>query len=618
MITIASMRVENFLSFGKADFSFDRAGLVLVEGDNRDDPSASSNGSGKSALIDALVWCLFGTTLRGYEKDEVVHRKAKVGAGCLVEVTIGGHNQSWTISRARRHPKLKNSLTVTSDNLGDDMSGASATETQEMIDKLLGCTRSAFLSSVVFGQDRAYRFGSLTDGEQKKILDEVLGVERFALACGVARQQASGAQAKLGAARIALEMAEAAEHEADADVASLREKDAGFAKDRLQRLAAERDGLAKAADWIAKNKKTATNIEAFKIVVDEHLGHLAAREKKVEKGIEICTTVRVTKAERKAKLEEVEADLRKRQKLPLKCPACRQPVTRKVGTEAVASLSEQVTKLKADLCSAIRAEARADSALSEDKLVLKELREEMATAQKELNEAVGAEANAKAWRQRAKDHENRLALIERETSPYAELAEKAEARRLRHRKDAEARAVEARLAGRELELAKFWVEAFGARGLRSLLIDSSLPLLNEEAARVSRAVTGGTISVEFSATSEQKSGKVVDRFEVRVDNRHGAGDYRGNSAGERAKVDLCVGLAIQRLVASRSTASFNLCFFDEAFDHLDSAAHERVIEVLSEIDKESVFVVSHNEDLRAFFPNVLTIKKEGGFSSVEQ
>ena len=116
--------------------------------------------------------------------------------------------------------------------------------------------------------------------------------------------------------------------------------------------------------------------------------------------------------------------------------------------------------------------------------------------------------------------------------------------------------------------------------------------------------------------SELKSGKTVDRFEVRVDNKHGAASYLGNSAGEKAKVDLCVGLALQKLVMSRSSASFNLCFFDEVFDHLDEAAHERVVDVLAEIDKESVFVVSHNEDLRAWFPATWVISKKNGFSTV--
>jgi DNA repair exonuclease SbcCD ATPase subunit len=197
------------------------------------------------------------------------------------------------------------------------------------------------------------------------------------------------------------------------------------------------------------------------------------------------------------------------------------------------------------------------------------------------------------------------------------MIKKVEAKREKHRKEAALLQEQLTNEEKRVRLSDFWVKAFGAKGLRSLLIDSSLPLLNEEAARISRTITGGAISIEFSATSELKSGKTVDRFEVKVDNKHGAGTYQGNSAGERAKIDLCVGLSLQHLVASRSSASFNLMFLDEAFDCLDSAAHERVVEMLSEIDKDSIYVVSHNEDLQAWFPHTLTITKKNGFSTVE-
>ena len=167
------MLVENFLSFSKASFDFCDQGLVLVEGENKDDASAKSNGSGKSAMIDALVWCLFGTTLRGYQNDDVVNRR--VGDDCLVTVTLERDEETIVVARARRHSKLKNSLRVS--DAHEDRSGPSNAETQELVEEILGCSMRTFLSSVVFGQDSAYRFSSLTDKEQKEILDTRAGPE---------------------------------------------------------------------------------------------------------------------------------------------------------------------------------------------------------------------------------------------------------------------------------------------------------------------------------------------------------------------------------------------------------------------------------------------------------
>lgn len=612
------MRVENFLSFGEADFDFDRAGLVLVEGDNRDDDSARSNGSGKSAMIDALVWCLFGTTLRGYDKDEVVNRR--VGAGCLVRVALDDGGRRWEVVRGRRHPKQKNALTLLELEAGGgagavDKSGASSQETQERVCGLLGCSASSFLSSVVFGQDRAYRFGSLTDAEQKRILDEVLGVERFAEACAAARDRERALSAEAEAARRDMDRAGDLANEAEADAVDLEAKNVDFAETQRRKGAELRARLQETKDELGKTRKF-PNREALKATADAALAALAAAEGRYDELVTAHANA-VAHKDSSARLEaQARAGIAQAKKASGPCPTCLQDVPGKARARLVAQAGDLHDRCARQLRAAEARRAKAGAALAKAKEEIREARRAVAAAQEATNGAASLEAGLAALKRRRDELEARIAELEAEESPYGALAAKARARCARLRE--ECGQAGARLNEAELRraAAKFWVDAFGARGLRSLLIDSSLPLLNEEAARVSAAVTGGAIAIEFSATSEQKSGKVVDRFEVRVDNRHGAGDYRGNSAGERAKIDLCVGLALQRLVASRSAAAFNLCFFDEAFDHLDAEAHERVVEVLSAIRKDSVFVISHNEDLRAFFPATLTIRKRGGLSTV--
>lgn len=607
------MLVQNFLSFGKASFDFRSAGLTFVEGENLDDDSANSNGSGKSAMIDALVWCLFGITLRGYENDEVVHRK--VGEDCLVQVHLEIEDELYTISRARRHSKLKNTLRVTHDNLGEDMSGPSNTETQLVVEKLLGCSRRTFMSSVVFGQDRGYRFSSLTDKEQKEILDEVLGVERFAQACSSARSKVTSIGIAVDNIRRDHERAEELRDQAAEEVDGLREKDASFETDRKGKLKEQREKLTKAKEWIKKN--ATDNTDKLKDAVEKALTKVTAAEKEVASHNKKATEAKVARASIKPKVEELRASVKKHESLAGDCPTCGQHVD-EVQHERV------IVDLKKKLASAAKAYEKADeltseveSALDDAQRKCTDARGSALSAQKILNEAVAETANAISWKRRVKDHEDRIAELEKEDNPYSALAERVEVKRKKYIKEAELLTMQLGAEEARLKLAEFWVQAFGAKGLRSLLLDSSLPLLNEEAMRISRAVTGGAIKVEFSATSDLKSGKTVDKFEVRVDNKYGAATYLGNSAGERAKADLCVGLALQRLVASRSSASFNVCFFDEVFDHLDGAAHERVVDVLSEIDKESVFVVSHNDDLKAWFPAALRIVKKKGFSRVE-
>lgn len=604
MPQLGKMHVENFLSFGEADFDFGSAGFVLVEG---------LNGSGKSGMVDALLWCLYGKTLRGYEHDEVVHRR-RVDKGCVVTLDFESGGSMFRVGRARRHPKLRNSLWLSCD--GADVSAVSEKETQAAIERVVGCSHKTFLSSVVFGQDRAYRFSSLGDAEQKKILDEVLGVERFAVACAAARKQTTGLQAELASAQRSFERAETARDEAEAEAVDLQVKHVDFEDAQRKKVEVEREKLRAAKDWLNKTRKVA-NVDALKAVADGALEALAAAEKRLEKWIGTDAEARSAVTGSKAKLDEVSNVVAQRRKASSTCPTCRQKVDAKNAALIDETGRGRLAELKKEHASWAKIAEEAATTLAVCRREVKDARAAITEAQRNLNEGVGAEANAAAWRRRRVDHEERIAELGREVSPYAELADKA--RRRCERYTAEADGLDSQITGlaAQLKHAEFWVKSFGASGLRSLLIDTSLPLLNEEAARVSRVLTGGAISIEFSATSEQKSGKLVDRFEVRVDNKHGAGDYAGNSSGERAKVDLCVGLALQRLVASRSAASFNLAIFDEVFDHLDVAAHEPVIEVLSELDKDSVFVISHDDDLKAWFPATMRMVKRGDFSAVE-
>lgn len=610
---IKSMVVENFLSFGKAEFDFEDAGLVLVEGENLDDRSARSNGSGKSAMIDALVWCLFGTTLRGYENDEVVNRK--VGDGCSVMVVIEDDRGSeYGVHRARKHPRWKNALTLSTQ--GADVSGANNTETQELVEKVLGCSKRTFLSSVVFGQDRAYRFSQLTDKEQKEILDEVLGMERFSAACAAARVRLSEVTAAVVGIQRDFERAEAARDQAADEAAELREKDDSFETERTDKLDAEREKLRRAKESLKKLSKVNTADTSLKLA--SHRDEVTGCEKLVAKATQAEADAKIAVGTSKGKLADLQGHEKRHEKLTGECPTCLQTIERKHHAKVLGQVKKAIEKVELTHAELEKTAATMTRELEAAKKRLREARAELLVAEKAHNEAVGAEADAKAWKTRVSEHEKRIAELTEQENPYAAMIKKVEAKRDKHSK--EAALLQEQLTNEEtrVKLVDFWVKAFGAKGLRSLLIDSSLPLLNEEAARISRSITGGAITIEFSALSELKSGKTVDRFEVKVDNKHGAGSYIGNSAGERAKVDLCVGLALQRLVASRSSASFNLCFFDEVFDHLDSAAHERVVDVLSEIDKDSVFVVSHDEDLKAWFPSSLRIVKRGGLSSVEE
>ncbi|NIR17999.1 MAG: AAA family ATPase, partial [Desulfobacterales bacterium] len=96
------LKAENFLSLGDVKLKLANRGVVLIMGENRDASGASSNGAGKSAIWDAMVWGLFGKTLRGITGDDVVNLKAK--KNCKVRLSLKDDaGQDVKIIRYRKH-----------------------------------------------------------------------------------------------------------------------------------------------------------------------------------------------------------------------------------------------------------------------------------------------------------------------------------------------------------------------------------------------------------------------------------------------------------------------------------------------------------------------------------
>src|SRR3990167_719900 len=101
-----TLTVENFLSFRKPQtVPLADQGLVLVRGDNRVSGAASSNGSGKTAIFDALCFALFGLTTRGLKADDVACRFTEGTCSVLLTYDVDGRRHS--LCRKRRPAALE-------------------------------------------------------------------------------------------------------------------------------------------------------------------------------------------------------------------------------------------------------------------------------------------------------------------------------------------------------------------------------------------------------------------------------------------------------------------------------------------------------------------------------
>jgi DNA repair exonuclease SbcCD ATPase subunit len=169
------------------------------------------------------------------------------------------------------------------------------------------------------------------------------------------------------------------------------------------------------------------------------------------------------------------------------------------------------------------------------------------------------------------------------------------------------------------ETLDFWVEGFGNKGIKSFILETSFPYLNERANFYSSFLTGGSVLITISPTVTAKTtGNVKEKIVITAENSYGANVYSGQSDGERRRIDLCILLALKDLIALRAKRSFSLMVLDEIGDSLDTSGLERMVSVFREISKDkAIYVISHNEQLKQFFDQTLLIVKSGGESVLQ-
>tara|TARA_R110000824_G_scaffold76840_2_gene194626 strand:+ start:927 stop:2498 length:1572 start_codon:yes stop_codon:yes gene_type:complete len=155
---------KNFYSYryGKVDFSKYK-GIVRIEGVNKD--SGGSNGSGKSVFFEAVVYGLFGKSIRKSTEDAMINSVA--GKKCCVEIEV----DNMLIHRCRK----PSSLHVWVD--GEEVTSSHANKTQGVIEEHLGIDYKTFMAATVFGQHSSTDFLESSADDKRKIINAFLNLD---------------------------------------------------------------------------------------------------------------------------------------------------------------------------------------------------------------------------------------------------------------------------------------------------------------------------------------------------------------------------------------------------------------------------------------------------------
>lgn len=605
-------------------------GLTLILGRNEDAPRAASNGAGKSLLLDALAWGLWGKTVRGVNHDAVVNDST--GENCLVTVEATEGDDSYVFIRTRKATEGKpNRLEVYRN--GEDLAKESIAETQVLVDSLLGYSFDVFCAAM---PGAGMNITELTDKQIKELLERVLMTDILGSAHKTATTDLKGVRASLqdvegrilviSTTTAGLNRQHAGALEAEAKFEESRTIEVKSLKEKIEAVEA---ALAKAVLVVEEGDKAVERVQTLSghiSKLNRELAGLWNQEGtiKAEYGKK-RSGVAQARHTLKSKQEDIRGTIKRLDKLSgCECPECLQVVSEEQTLHIIEMLKEKVLSIDKELKDlSINEIALADQeagALGPVETAIRTMLDLSKRAELEmvgLREKVGvAEQERVKVAVQTSTRASLVSTLEKvktQKSPFQESLKDIEAQ-VEDVQVQESLAIgEKESLEEEAGRLQFWVDAFSQKGIRSYMLESVVPMLNASAEKYCQILTDGEMSVEFIARSDN------EKFEVKVTHKHGGSSYRASSKGEQARANLVASFAIGDLAASRSHKPLSLRFLDEPFESVDEAGIEAIVQLLNEQSSEfdTVFVVTHQQSLQQMFNKSITAVKRNGETTLE-
>jgi len=183
MFKLKNLTVKNFMSVGNQTqaVGFDKENLTLVLGSNQDlggDDTGSRNGTGKTTIVNALSYSLYGQALTNIKKENLINKTN--GKNMLVTVEFEKNNNRYRIERGRKPNVLKlyvNDNQLKTEESEDDSQGDSR-ETQKAIEQMLEMSHTMFKHLVALNT-YTEPFLSMRAADQREVIEQLLGITQL-------------------------------------------------------------------------------------------------------------------------------------------------------------------------------------------------------------------------------------------------------------------------------------------------------------------------------------------------------------------------------------------------------------------------------------------------------
>lgn len=582
-IKIKNVSIKNFLSFGNQTqaVNLESNQLTLILGENLDlggDSSGSRNGVGKSGMLNAVSYALYGQALTNIKKDNLINKINN--KNMLVTLEFEKNNIIYRIERGRKPNLLKlyvNDQEQKTEEDEDDSQGDSR-ETQKSIEEILEMSHTMF-KHLVSLNTYTEPFLSMKAADQREVIEQLLGITLLSKKAEALKIQVKETKDLIQAEQIKIEAIKSANENIQKSIRSLELKSSAWESKKQEDIISFEKAIKSlnrvdidqelqlhkdVKVWNEKDSKLKELIR-HKAMVESALGQAEKTSKKYQKEIE--------------KLKNN------------KCPTCDQ----KINNHSHEQMIQVATKH-----------------LNESTEYFEKTQQELLEIEKNITNIGTLSKKPSTFYEtelEASDHKNNLTQLEKsllirieEKNPYDEQIEELKTGAIQEISWQNIN---------DLSLLKdhqeFLIKLLTNKDsfIRKRIIDQNLSYLNNRLSHYidklglpHRVIFQNDLSVEITQLGQDL-------------------DPGNLSRGETTRLILALSCSF-RDIWEHLYHSINILFIDELLDNgLDSAGVENALSVLKQMGRDrnkNVWMVSHREDLQARVDSVLKVVKSGGFT----
>ena len=567
MIHFKYVRWRNFLSTGNqfTEIQLDRNNTTLIIGEN---------GAGKSTILDALCFGLFGKPFRNINKPQLLN--SVNGGSCEVEVEFRIGSKEVKVVRGIKPNKFE--IYINGKMYNQD---ANVRDYQKYLEQqILKLNYRSFTQVVILGSSTFIPFMQLKARHRREVVEEILDIQIFSLMNMLVKQRMKTIAEDIREMDYSIKL--------NREKISLQEKYISEVKQNKDKLVEEKTLLISSNEEEVFTRNSANN--KLNQEKDKWLTEIADKDK-------VVSTM--------SKLNNLKSTLREKKNSNAKmveffenndiCPTCEQTLDN--SEEMIALKEKEVSKFSA---------------------ALKELEDKITESkgrQKIINEIV--EKIRESEVQVAKNNQSVVQLEKFNATLSTEIEQLADEELSKSDYD-KLKRLNKKMKGLDEQKSKLREDQTYADAVRNMLQDTGIKtkIIKQYLPIMNKLINTYLTSMEFYVNFT-----LNENFEETIKSRYrDEFTYASFSEGEKMRIDLALLFTWRAVAKMKNSTNTNLLILDEIFDSsLDGTGTDEFLKILNTLGDENVFVISHKQDALADkFRSTIKFEKIKNFSHISE